>query len=131
MQHKSILRAGRHHSFKLQAAWNKYGEDAFEMSVIEEVMDGFLSLIEQVCIDNLKSCQEGYNVLAIAGIANRNGRITPYKGKKTHEVSVTPEGWDGAKAIAKQVGCSSVSELLEKIGRGELQIVDSYCPKTQ
>jgi hypothetical protein len=51
---------------------------------------------------------------------NRKGRITPYKGKKTREVSVSEEGWVGAKTIAQSLGCSGVSEMLEKIGRGEI-----------
>jgi len=40
--------------------------------------------------------------------------------KKKRELTVTQTGWAGAKAIAKQLGCSGVSELLEKIGRGEI-----------
>jgi len=32
--HKSTLRRGKHHSFILQKAWNKYGEDAFEFKLL-------------------------------------------------------------------------------------------------
>lgn len=32
--HKSRLRKGSHHSYKLQAGWNKYGEQAFEFRVL-------------------------------------------------------------------------------------------------
>jgi len=35
--HLSQLRGMRHHNYRLQAAWNKHGEAAFEFSVIEEV----------------------------------------------------------------------------------------------
>lgn len=38
--HKNELRKGVHHNKHLQAAWNKYGEDAFVFEVIEEVGDG-------------------------------------------------------------------------------------------
>lgn len=41
--------------------------------------------------------------------------------KKTREVSVTDEGWKGCQAIAKELGIS-VSELLERLGRGHLAI---------
>ncbi len=33
--HKCSLRKGTHSNSKLQRAWNKYGEDAFEFSIIE------------------------------------------------------------------------------------------------
>lgn len=38
--HKKKLRHGSHHCSHLQNAWNKYGEDAFEFSVVERVLDG-------------------------------------------------------------------------------------------
>src|ERR1022692_5274783 len=37
--HLSQLRGGRHHNYRLQAAWNEYGEAAFALAVIEEVAD--------------------------------------------------------------------------------------------
>jgi GIY-YIG catalytic domain len=35
--HRSQLRGSRHHNYRLQAAWNEYGEAAFAFIVIEEV----------------------------------------------------------------------------------------------
>lgn len=43
--HKKKLRSGKHHCHHLQAAWNKYGEDAFEFKVIERVSD--VSMLQQ------------------------------------------------------------------------------------
>lgn len=37
--HKKKLRANSHHCHHLQAAWNKYGEEHFEFSVIEKVLE--------------------------------------------------------------------------------------------
>jgi len=37
--HRDTLRERRHHSHLLQAAWDAYGEDAFEFSVLEVVAD--------------------------------------------------------------------------------------------
>lgn len=54
---------------------------------------------------------------------NRKGRITPYKGKKTHEVSVSPEGWEGATAVIKAAGFTSVSQFLEELGRGNVSLL--------
>lgn len=36
-QHRRLLRNNTHHCKHLQAAWNKYGEDAFKFEVIEQV----------------------------------------------------------------------------------------------
>jgi predicted GIY-YIG superfamily endonuclease len=37
--HLSQLRGGRHHNYRLQAAWAEHGEAAFAFAVIEEVAD--------------------------------------------------------------------------------------------
>lgn len=38
-EHRRDLMANKHHSQKLQNAWNKYGEDSFEFSILEVVLD--------------------------------------------------------------------------------------------
>lgn len=38
--HRSRLRRGKHHAKHLQAAWNKYGEEAFIFHVIETIPEG-------------------------------------------------------------------------------------------
>ncbi|QQE67469.1 hypothetical protein GFS31_41820 (plasmid) [Leptolyngbya sp. BL0902] len=43
------------------------------------------------------------------------------EAKKRHEVMVTPEGWDGFKALATAHGLSA-SELIEQLGRGLIEI---------
>ena len=40
-------------------------------------------------------------------------------------VTVTAPGWHGAKAAAIAAGCSSISDMIEKLGRGELSIITS------
>ena len=44
--------------------------------------------------------------------------------KKRHEVMVTPEGWEGFKALASRRGLSA-SELIEQLGRGLIAIEGS------
>jgi group I intron endonuclease len=68
--HLSNLRTKTHHSPKLQNAWNKYGEEAFEFLILEEVKDG-VNLLEreQWWITETPS---QYNVCLIAG--NCSGR---------------------------------------------------------
>lgn len=43
--------------------------------------------------------------------------------KKQRYLSVTEEGWDGVKDVVKKVDCTSVSDLLEKLGRGDLKVI--------
>ena len=42
--------------------------------------------------------------------------------KKVREVTVTDEAWLRLKQMAKHIGCSGVSEILEKLGRDELKL---------
>jgi len=67
--HIRALRKKIHHSIKLQRAWNKYGEDSFLFSVLEEVKDkGSLIQREQEWIDKLKAYgPNGYNMVPFAG----------------------------------------------------------------
>jgi group I intron endonuclease len=52
-QHKRDLKLGQHHSPILQAAWNKYGENAFVMELVEEVRVARLRCVEQRYIETL------------------------------------------------------------------------------
>lgn len=40
--------------------------------------------------------------------------------KKKRTLTVTESGWQGVVKVAKAAGCSSVSEYLEQLGRGEI-----------
>ena len=44
------------------------------------------------------------------------------KPKKKHGITVTDEGWEGVKDVVKELGCKSVSEFLEKVGRKQVKI---------
>ena len=66
--HLSFLRRGIHHGVLLQRAWNKYGEAAFRLEVIEEVADcSTLIQREQYWIDFHNAAKAGYNTCPIAG----------------------------------------------------------------
>ncbi len=45
--------------------------------------------------------------------------------KKRRTLTVTESGWEGAMAIAKDLDCRGISELIELIGRGQLFVVHS------
>ena len=42
--------------------------------------------------------------------------------KKRRNLSVTETGWKGTQLTAREYGCKSVSEFLEKLGRGEIDL---------
>ena len=68
--HKRELNNNTHHSIKLQRAWNKHGESAFEFSVIEECepIKEILEEREQFWMDYYKAYDNhNYNVSKIAG----------------------------------------------------------------
>lgn len=43
--------------------------------------------------------------------------------KRRCTVTVSAQAWHGSKAAAQAAGCGSISELLEKLGKGELAVV--------
>jgi group I intron endonuclease len=67
--HLRELRRNKHHSIKLQRAWNKYGENSFVFEVIQEVASlSDLLAVEQLHIDAHKSAtNKGYNACPNAG----------------------------------------------------------------
>jgi len=68
-KHLPNLRTDRHENSYLQRAWNKYGESAFTISVIELVLAPFLLEREQYWIDRLQVCnrRKGFNISLKAG----------------------------------------------------------------
>lgn len=77
--HKKRLRANRHENTYLQAAWNKYGADAFTFQVIESVDECALLVREQYWMDNLQSCNRdrGFNISTRAGAPMAGRKHTP------------------------------------------------------
>lgn len=59
--HKSDLRSNIHHNKHLQSAWNKYGEDNFDFSIIEECSISDLNNRETYWILKYDSLNNGYN----------------------------------------------------------------------
>lgn len=61
MRHRSDLRGGYHSNKHLQGAWKKYGENAFEFSIIEETTKEMLNQRERYWIVYYNSVNTGYN----------------------------------------------------------------------
>jgi predicted GIY-YIG superfamily endonuclease len=63
--HRSRLNAGWHRSRRLQAAWRKFGERAFEFSVVEVVPERERSVAEWRAMQN---CRSTFNSLDERGV---------------------------------------------------------------
>ena len=59
-KHRSDLLKNKHHSFLLQRSWNKYGKEAFEFKIIEEISDAKLCKLKEQHYLNTESCE--YNL---------------------------------------------------------------------
>lgn len=66
--HRSFLRKGTHHSPHLQAAWDKYGEKAFEFKKLLVCSVENMVMYEQIVMDGYRSADRshGYNARPIA-----------------------------------------------------------------
>lgn len=62
--HRSRLRGGYHSNQHLQRAWNKYGDECFEFSVLDYCESELLISFEQWWMDTLRP---EYNIAPIAG----------------------------------------------------------------
>lgn len=83
--HKSELRKNRHHNRHLQAAWNKYGEDAFKFSLVEECSTELLDEREVYWISTLGTYGGGYN-LDLGGKGGRGYKYTEEQREKRSEL---------------------------------------------
>ncbi len=64
------------------------------------------------------------NPKSLMNLTYHDGRPPKYDSvKNRHSITVTEEGWAGAASLAKQMGCSSISDLIEMIGRAGAIIV--------
>lgn len=99
-EHINGLKSNRHENSYLQRAWNKYGQENFEFSILEEVQKQYLLLTEQTYLDRAKlDGKKCYNLSYIAaggGFAGHKhseeskrktseklkGRPSPMRGKK-------------------------------------------------
>lgn len=64
--HRWELRNARHHSQKLQRAWDKYGEESFTFVPLMVCAKEHLIQYEQLVLDKFDTAVHGYNVLGNA-----------------------------------------------------------------
>lgn len=92
--HRAELRSGRHHSARLQNAWNKYGENAFFFGVLEFTSIESRLEREQAWIDLTGAANPkiGYNIGAVAGGPVGCRRSESHKKKLSDDRAGV---WDG------------------------------------
>lgn len=73
VQHKHCLKSGKHHSKKLQNAYNKYGPSEFSFEIIEECIELELMEKEQYWCDTLGAASHGYSIAKYV-LATMRGR---------------------------------------------------------
>ena len=88
-RHKRQLRNGNHHSIHLQRAWDKYGEENFEFTVIEECSEDITFKREQYYLDLYKPYNNdvGYNISQSAVGTRIFGEMNPNYGRHMSEES--------------------------------------------
>ncbi len=70
-----------------------------------------------------KKYTQGQHPKSLANLTYHQGRKSNFgERKKTRGVSLTDEGWNRMKLLAEEYGCSSVSDFLEKVARGLIEV---------
>jgi len=115
--HRRQLRAGTHHSQKLQRAWDKHGEASFVFKPIISCAPHDLLMYKQAAIDLYQPHKLGYNILATAG--SRAGH--PMSEATKAKISAANKGQKRseevrAKIRARMAGYSPSEETRKKIG---------------
>lgn len=99
-RHFSELRNGKHNNRHLQAAWQKYGEQAFVFVVVEELAtDADLLAAENVWLKEHAGKDYCYNigVDAVAPTLGWSGEKSPTWGRKRTPEELAAQNWAGRK----------------------------------
>jgi group I intron endonuclease len=139
-EHKYWLNKGRHVNGHLQFAWNKYGIDGFDFSILEHCSIDDLIPTEQKWMDKLCVIGTDYNICPIAGSTrgsthteeakakmsiSRRGEANAFYGKKHSDetleylrsINIGKEGSNKGKPMSLEARKkSSISKTGKKMG---------------
>ena len=79
-EHFKMLTKNKHHSIKLQGAWNKHGKDSFDFNVLELCKFEDIFIVESSYINKFDSMKNGYNM--VEGVVIKNTLRTKNNVKK-------------------------------------------------
>jgi group I intron endonuclease len=105
-RHRFDLRHGRHHSTKLQRAWNKDGGSGFVFSVLLVCAPSDLLFYEQRALDRLDGVGRGFNMSPTAG----NSLGTKHSDEARRKMSQASAG------NQNRLGAPCLAETRAKIG---------------
>lgn len=115
-RHFSLLENEKHYNSYLQAAWNKYGSDCFEVDIIEDGVEiENLRSVEQEYIDEIEPFDEnGYN---LARNANGGDTLTNHPDydeimKKWSEAHMGEKNWKYGTTVPEKTK-RKISESLK------------------
>lgn len=92
-EHFSALKHNRHHSTKLQNAYNKYGRSAFTFEIIEEnISPEFAEEREAQIIASYDSCKNGYNMTTGGEMPNPVKKTCIWNGQEYSSVAEAARG---------------------------------------
>jgi group I intron endonuclease len=114
-QHRSQLRQQKHHSQKLQAAWNKYGETNFVFKVLERCLPKQCVEREQYYLDRFKAVLCGYNICAKAGssLGRRHSVVTRNKISLSNRGNTNSRGEKHPRARLIEAEVVIIKQLLK------------------
>lgn len=126
--HLNCLRGNRHSNVELQKDFNKYGEECFEFSILEECTHIGNTNPEYDWIEKLRTfdSQYGYNTTesGVNKIRRKYGLPvpeSPLKGRSRKSASARRTVYDNVKQICDELGIS-VSKLEADIGFERSQV---------
>lgn len=108
-RHVLDLNRGNHTGTKLQRAWIKYGQSAFEFSIIEYVEDSTLLMArEQHWLDTLRAVDFGYNTLPTAG-SNRGHKLS-----EAHKIAFLFTGHSHSEESKKKMSIAAQNRVVSE-----------------
>ncbi len=124
--HRADLKGNRHFNSYLQRSWNKYGEEAFEFSILERCRPQNCLEREQHWLDKLRPYKReiGYNISEVAGSAMQGRNHTDASRLK---MSVARKGMDTSKATEAAAKVTKGKRRSDEVRK---KISDSHKGKT-
>ena len=126
-RHKRELNNNRHHNSHLQSAWNKYGENNFDFSILElcEIIE--LNDKEKYWIEKLNTFNEGYNLtsgdIGCRGYVHTEEELQ--KMRNAHNPKPIYQLDEELKIIKEWESCSQASKVLGLYN----QAIENCCKK--
>lgn len=109
--HRSLLRRGKHQNQRLQRAWDKYGEDAFDFEVLILAPLWALDSLEQAYLDDPETSH--FNIAKDAAVVGRGRALSVETRAK---ISSSMRGRPGRSLSAEDKAKISAANKGRKLG---------------